>query len=336
MPSYITGRINCVLVYNALSPKHVVTIALQETRKLAKKPYKILINRVHASHLTEIAGNEEVATEGARPVRTAVGRKFETLFQDYEGDKSVLLDIDETPKLTPSSDVEPCDIAELASEIASKIEIDERNAAPTVAAPTLIELPTERHFSEYSAEKYPEALGLLKIDNGLSGEGTAFLVSPDGHLLTCAHCIVPGKRLSFVDHSNEEHEAIVIFEDRDADIAVLKIAVPNKKLPYLNLTTSVVPLKNGTEVGLLAYPKGSALGSKVSLSVGIISKYERNMYFTSAMAAEGSSGGALFSLDGIDDGIVYGILNGGYGKHGVNLNVATNITRLYNDTIVIR
>lgn len=324
MPTYITGRIECILVYNALSPKHVAAIVLRETRKLADG-YGIRINRVHAAHLARIAGSEEIAKEGARPARTMTARIFEVPFQNYEGDKTGLLDIDENLNLAPSSDNELRDIKELAAATA----IEERNSAPAPVAkpsePPAVELPTARYFVGFSPDEYTKAAGLLKIDGGMSGEGTAFFVNPRGCVLTCAHCIVQGKRISFVDSEGVEREASILFKDDETDLAILKIALVERS-PYLNVTASMIRLKTGANVGLFAYPKGSSLGVKVSYTAGIISKYERGMYYTTAIAAEGSSGGALVS---IDDGLVYGVLKGGHRDSGVDVNVATDVLRLF-------
>jgi S1-C subfamily serine protease len=79
-------------------------------------------------------------------------------------------------------------------------------------------------------------------------------------------------------------------------------------------------------MGLLAYPKGSTMGSKPSYTPGVISKWENGMYYTDANATHGSSGGAFFKTV---NGVVYGVLRGGFGVEGGNMNVASDIRLLF-------
>ncbi|GEM_PF-5509027 len=210
----------------------------------------------------------------------------------------------------------------LAEDISKEYEQPTQKQDTDVRIPHII-LPSLKYFTDNSVDSYAKALGLIKIDNGQAGEGTGFLISSNGYILTCAHCVFSSKEISF-NYNGEDVETSLIYKNENLDIAILKIARNN--LPYFVISDSTRQLKRGTQMGLLAYPKGSKMGTQPSYTSGGISKYESGDYFTDAGATHGSSGGAFFK---IDDGIVYGVLKGGFGAEGANINVATDIRTLF-------
>jgi SpoVK/Ycf46/Vps4 family AAA+-type ATPase len=322
MQSFITGRIDELLVYNTLDAKNIAKIGLQEIRILGDE-CGLKINKIHLPHLINIAENCCHNVEGARFVRRLVETMYMDMFQDYNGKKEGLFDIDENKELIKSNDAY-LQIDDIINQITFESEPKQERTEQN----TTIRLPNSPYFTEISPDAYTKAVGLLKIEGGQSGEGTGFIISPDGYILTCAHCIVPGKSITFISNDKEYTTNVVYKNDNykndNIDVAILKIEATN--LPYLLITSSMVGLLRGAEMGLLAYPKGSNLGKEVSYTKGTITKYENGLYFTDANATHGSSGGAFFN---VDDGIVYGVLRGGYGEDGANLNVATDIRQLH-------
>ena len=117
IPNEISGRIKYLLVYNTLDAKSVAKIALQEIRKLGNKKYKLQINNVCPSLLNKIAEDCKNNNEGARPIERNVENDFETIFQDYQGDKSQVLDIDENKNLVQSSNRTIFSIDEIVNRI---------------------------------------------------------------------------------------------------------------------------------------------------------------------------------------------------------------------------
>jgi SpoVK/Ycf46/Vps4 family AAA+-type ATPase len=190
-----------------------------------------------------------------------------------------------------------------------------------------IYLNKTKHFKNINPDNLAKAIGRIVSDG--NAEGTAFIISSDGYILTCSHC-VPNNNTSLkfiinVKNEIKEYDLKLIhkFDEKVLDIAILKINDEN--LPYFNITDSMSNLKRGADMGLLAYPGGSSYGTEVSYTKGDIARREQGFYFTTANAAPGSSGGPFYRLS---DGVVYGILVGGFGSEGANLNATVDLKEL--------
>lgn len=191
-----------------------------------------------------------------------------------------------------------------------------------------VKIKTTPYQEEMTPECMSEAIGMLLIDNGNSGEGSAFVVSKDGIIFTCEHCVPENKLISLrlngetYTFNNKED---ILYRNKNLDIAILKIRNVSNMF-CLKINSSWNGLRMGAKVGLLSFPKGSELGLNVSYTEGIVSKKEGIYYHHTANATHGSSGGAFFD---IETKTVHGILNGGFGQEGANINVATDIRELF-------
>ena len=109
MPNEICGRINWLLIYNALSASDIVQIAVEQIRAKGRK-YDLNINLVSKVYLREIAEQYSGSNEGARPVQTEIDTKIESLFQDaYESgllSSDKLYDIDDDMQIIESKSTE--------------------------------------------------------------------------------------------------------------------------------------------------------------------------------------------------------------------------------------
>jgi len=326
MRNEICGRLDWLLVYNTLDAKNVAKIALQEIRNLAaeydtssKKP-SIKINNVDTDLLKQIAIACKDNNEGARPVNRMVSRQFSKLFQANikQLNTNKIFDIvkKEELELIESSTAEIT-----IDEVVNNIVFEEKQIAiESIEKTTQLTLPSKPFFKKKSdIASYAKALGLIKVNNGQDGEGTGFLISPDGYILTCAHCIEADKPISFC-FNGKDFESKIFYINKNIDIAILKIEGNN--FSYFLISDSNRGLPTGTDIGLYSFPEGSEMGTQPSYTKGVISKNENYEYHTDAKATKGSSGGALFT---IDNGIVYGVLNSGNG----NMNFATDIRLLF-------
>ncbi len=329
----ISGRVTWVLVYNTLDAPMVAQIAMEKIRKLGNK-YGIKINTVHKAYLEEIAKQCADNNEGARPINRMVTRKMKPIFQKAcesdECNPTVLYDIDEHFQIIPSSSSDIIPVESLNYDL--NVNASESN---TDNEPVVVKLSSSSFFDNgYNYESYRKAIGLIELDNGNSGTGSGFLISQDGYILTCAHC-TEAKKIVFVkDDDKKKFEANVVYKNELIDIAVLKIDVSN--MPYLSISDSVRPLKIGTEIVILGYPSGTDVSENVSAFEGKISNYIGGIksYITDAIAAPGSSGGALIAKK---DGKVYGVLRGGYKETlGVDINASSDIRDLFkqNDIVI--
>jgi Cdc6-like AAA superfamily ATPase len=317
----ISGRFDWLLVYNTLDAANVAKIALQEIRKIAKD-YDLQINNIHESLLLNIANNCKDNNEGARPVRRIVRHDFLSVFQDFcenNTEKNVIYDIDETQNLVKTE----LKILLSIDEIVNNIDFEGKHPIPTqpVQSTPHITITSKPYFEKgFSIDNLATAMGLIIGDGH---EGTGFIISPNGLLITCAHCVKDGEQVKFL-YNSEEIETELIYKNETIDVAILKI--DKNDLPYFAITDSQKQLPRNTKMGLLSYPKGRQMGLETSFTKGVISKIENGYYFTDANATHGSSGGAFFKLD---DGIVYGVLNGGFGEEGGNMNLTRDIRELF-------
>jgi S1-C subfamily serine protease len=134
--------------------------------------------------------------------------------------------------------------------------------------------------------------------------GTGFLISNNGYIVTCHHVIEDAKTVN-IRGINGDFEKIVratvVAKDRKNDLAILKVDCNLvKQVPFaLNWDA----LDVGQDVFTLGYPLKNELGDEIKLTNGIVScssGYQGNnsMYQVSAPIQPGNSGGPLFDKNG--------------------------------------
>ena len=134
-------------------------------------------------------------------------------------------------------------------------------------------------------------------------EGSGFIISPDGKVVTNHH-VIAGARTGLVTLDSGASFTIDSFIADDAahDIAILKVS--GRNLPSLELADSD-RLSAGDHVVVV----GSPLGLENSVSDGIVSGFRedsksRSWIQTTAPVSHGSSGGPLLTMDGRVAGVV--------------------------------
>jgi len=148
----------------------------------------------------------------------------------------------------------------------------------------------------------------------LEGEqGTGFVVSRDGHVITCAH-VLGEENSATVWSAGVRYEADVLSKDKDKDLAVLKLRGTNAA------GWSALSFKDdkqyslGSDVFTIGYPLSSILGNNARLTKGSISalggfKDDPNQIQISAQIQPGNSGGPLLDQNGVLVGVVQQTLN---------------------------
>lgn len=96
---------------------------------------------------------------------------------------------------------------------------------------------------------------------------TAFVVHPDGYLLTAAHVVKDAVKVE-VAIGGKRYEATVLRVDEKRDLALLQIKAKN--LPALPLGNSNV-VEVGEEVRAFGFSLASALGDSVKVTRGTVS-----------------------------------------------------------------
>jgi hypothetical protein len=145
------------------------------------------------------------------------------------------------------------------------------------------------------------------------GQGTGFLVSRDGQIITCAH-VLGEETTATVWSAGARYEADVLSKDKQKDIAVLKIRAPNPTVwPALSFRIDK-QYGLGADVFTIGYPLSNILGNNARLTKGSISalggfKDDPNQIQISAQIQPGNSGGPLLDQNGMVVGVVQQTLN---------------------------
>ena len=163
------------------------------------------------------------------------------------------------------------------------------------------------------------------------GEGSGFIVSSDGYILTNAHVVSGASQVTVKMTDRREYSAKVIGADERTDVAVIKIEAKN--LPTVRIGDPS-RLKPGEWVIAI----GSPFGFENSVTAGIVSATARSMpgeggytafIQTDVAVNPGNSGGPLFNLNGEVIGInsqIYSRTGGYMGlSFAIPIDVATNV-----------
>jgi serine protease Do len=160
------------------------------------------------------------------------------------------------------------------------------------------------------------------------GEGSGFIVSADGVILTNAHVIADAEevRVKLTDH--REFVAKVLGADKITDIAVLKIEAHN--LPAVSLAPPS-PLRVGEWVLAI----GSPYGFESTVTAGVISATKRalpgdsavSFIQTDAAINPGNSGGPLINMRGEVVGINSQIYSHTGGFQGLSFAIPIDVAQ---------
>ncbi len=160
------------------------------------------------------------------------------------------------------------------------------------------------------------------------GEGSGFIVSADGVILTNAHVIADADevRVKLTDH--REFMAKVLGSDKVTDIAVLKVDAAN--LPFVALTPPS-PLRVGEWVLAI----GTPYGFESTVTAGVISATKRALpgdsavpfIQTDAAINPGNSGGPLINMRGEVVGINSQIYSRTGGFQGLSFAIPIEVAQ---------
>ena len=158
------------------------------------------------------------------------------------------------------------------------------------------------------------------------GEGSGFIIQPDGLILTNAHVVEGASRITVQLTDRREYPAKVIGEDKVSDVAVIKIAAND--LPTVNLGNS-----NTLQVGQWVLAIGAPFGFENSATAGIVSAKGRTLedsgyvpfIQTDVPINPGNSGGPLFDMQGKVIGINSQIYSRTGGYMGVSFSIPINV-----------
>jgi len=188
--------------------------------------------------------------------------------------------------------------------------------------------PVQEFFRRFGMPNGPQGRGFESQPR--QGEGSGFIVSADGYILTNAHVVADADEVTVRTTDRREYTAKVVGIDKRTDVAVIKIE--GKDLPVVRLGD---PSKLRPGEWVLAI--GSPFTFENSVTAGIVSATGRSMpgedlvpfIQTDVAVNPGNSGGPLFNLNGEVVGINSQIYSRSGGYMGLSfaipIDVANNV-----------
>ena len=167
------------------------------------------------------------------------------------------------------------------------------------------------------------------------GQGSGFIVSPDGLVLTNAHVVKGASEVIVKLTDRREFRAKVLGSDPKTDVAVLKIDA--KDLPVVRLGST-----RDLQVGEWVLAIGSPFGFENSVTAGVVSAKGRSLpddslvpfIQTDVAVNPGNSGGPLFNARGEVVGINSQIYSRSGGYQGVSFSIPIELASKIKDQIV--
>jgi S1-C subfamily serine protease len=152
---------------------------------------------------------------------------------------------------------------------------------------------------------------------GQEGSGSGFVFTPDGLILTNSHVVHQGAKLSLTFTDGSRSGAVLIGEDRDTDIAVLRTE-------HAVFSPAPLGVSKRLRIGQIAIAVGNPFGFQFSVTAGVVSALGRSMRSASGRMMEeiiqtdaplnpGNSGGPLLDSTGSVVGVNTATIMGAQG-----------------------
>lgn len=167
------------------------------------------------------------------------------------------------------------------------------------------------------------------------GEGSGFIVSSDGYVLTNAHVVANADEVTVRTTDRREYTAKVVGADEQTDVAVLKIEATNLPTVQIGDPSELRP-------GQWVVAIGSPFGFENSVTAGIVSATSRAMrggnytpfIQTDVAVNPGNSGGPLFNMNGEVVGINSQIFSRTGGYMGISFAIPIDVASNVKDQLV--
>lgn len=169
-----------------------------------------------------------------------------------------------------------------------------------------------------------------------TGQGSGFIISQDGFILTNAHVVKDASKLKVTLSDGREFSAKTVGVDTKTDVAVIKVEAKN--LPVLKMGDS-----ENIQVGQWVLAVGSPFGLPGTVTSGIVSAKDRtgmgiteyeNFIQTDAAINPGNSGGPLVNLQGEVVGINTAIFSRSGGYMGIGFAIPINMAKDVSDALI--
>jgi len=182
----------------------------------------------------------------------------------------------------------------------------------------------------------PEQFRQAPQQQQVIGQGSGFIISKDGYILTNNHVVGDADKVTVKLQDGREFTAKTIGTDPHSDVAVIKI--DDKNLPVLPLGDS-----DAIEVGEWVVAIGNPFGLSHTLTVGVVSAKGRssvgiadyeNFIQTDAAINPGNSGGPLVDVEGRVVGMNTAIFSQSGGYMGIGFAIPINMAKAIKDQLI--
>jgi serine protease Do len=195
--------------------------------------------------------------------------------------------------------------------------------------------PLAQFFGQFPGQFPGQGQGAQTREVPIHGEGSGFIVSPDGIILTNAHVVKGATEVTVKMTDRREYRAKVLGSDPQTDVAVIKIEATN--LPVVQFGDV-----NALQVGEWVLAIGSPYGLENTATAGIVSAKGRSLpddtsvpfIQTDVAVNPGNSGGPLFNERGQVVGINSQIYTRTGGYQGLSFAIPIDIANRIKDQIV--
>jgi serine protease Do len=254
--------------------------------------------------------------------------------------------VDSVPVAAPMSTIGAPDFSQIAERYGGavvNVTVEQKKQAESDAndapkarhqqAPQLD--PSDPFYQFFKRFEQPGGEGSGHGAMPMRGQGSGFIISSDGVILTNAHVVHNAETVTVKLTDHREYTAKVLGSDSRTDIAVIKIDAKN--LPTVPLGSA-----RDVKVGQWVLAIGSPFGFDNTVSAGVVSAKGRSLpgdgfvpfIQTDAAVNPGNSGGPLFDAQGKVVGITSQIYSGTGGFQGISFAIPIDVAERVKDQIV--